>query len=173
MNWIDSAILTIIFLSILISLIEGFTKTVLSLFAWVFSFHIALSYLDKLAVLLTQFIPFTDTRLGLSLIILFNATFAILLWVNYLIVRSIELTELSLADRLFGALLGSMRGCVAITFLVLLAGLSKLPSLDEWHHSSFVFNFQQMAILLCTQLPPNIATQFNFKPVPVTGSPAR
>lgn len=173
MNWIDSAILTIVFLSILTSLIEGFTKTVLSLFAWVLSFHIALSFADKLAVLLTQFIPFIDIRLGLSLIFLFNITFAILLWVNYLFARSVDLAELSLANRLLGALFGSMRGCVAITFLVLLAGLSKIPSLDEWQQSSFIVNFQQVAILLCVQLSPNTATQLNFKPIPITGSKAR
>jgi membrane protein required for colicin V production len=138
---------------------------VLSLFAWVLSFSIALNFFGKLANLLVQLIPFIDVRLGLSLIILFATTFAIMLWVNYLIIRSTDLADLSFIDRMLGLLFGLMRGCVAITFLVLLAGLSKLPALDEWQQSSFILNFQQVAIILCIQLPSNTATQFNFKPI--------
>jgi len=172
MNWIDSTILTITFLSVLISLIEGFTRTVLSLFAWVLSFNIALNFADKLATLLIRLVPHIDIRLGLSFIILFATTLALMLWVNYLIIRSINLAELSLTDRLFSSIFGLMRGCVAITFLVLLAGLSKLPALEAWQQSIFIIHFQQVAMLLCVQLPPNTATQFNFKPIPVTGSQA-
>jgi membrane protein required for colicin V production len=173
MNWIDSTILTIIFLSTLISLIEGFTRTVLSLFAWVLSFYIALNFADKLATLLIQPISYIDIRLGLSFTILFATTLALMLWVNYLLVRSMNLAGLSLVDRLLSSPFGLMRGGVAITALVFLAGLSKLPTLAVWQQSTFIIHFQQVATILYARSPTELATQFSFKPTPVKGSSAR
>lgn len=172
MNGADLTITIIILVSMLMGLAEGFTRTVLSSSAWVLSLGITLNFVDVLVYSLMQWIPFADLRIGMSFIVLFIVTLMITLWSSYLIVRSIGYIKLSVADRIFSLLFGLMRGCVLIIFLVILANLSKLPTLDWWQHSQFITYFQPVVVLLCTQLPTDIAAQFNFNMVPIKGSPS-
>jgi membrane protein required for colicin V production len=162
MNWADLSILVILLLSVLVSLLEGFVRELLSLLAWSISLEIAINFASQLAHLLTRWIPLIDTRLSIALIGLFIFTFFTIAWVNYLIIRSLGYTKLSWTGRLLGIPLGLAKGSIILIFLMLLAGLTRLPTMDWWQESLFIQDFKQIVQLLCRQLPVEVIQQFNF-----------
>jgi membrane protein required for colicin V production len=166
MNWADLGIFSIILLTTLMSLLEGFVREILSLLAWIISLEVAVNFAPPLAYLLVQWIPLMDTRLSIALMGLFVFTFFIIAWVNYLIIRSLGYTKLSWVGRLLGIPLGLAKGSILVIFMLLLAGLTRLPATGWWQESLFIQDFKQVVQLLCRQLPLETAEQFNFGAIP-------
>jgi len=167
MIWTDFSILAILLLSGLASFLHGFVKEVLGLIAWLLSFGVALSFVDKLTNWLTSWIPFSDLRVGIALMTLFLTAFILLSWINYLIINSLATHSLSLPERILGTFFGLLKGGVMITWLIMLAGLTHLPIEAEWWRQSLLIqSFKPIVLVLRHQLPANLAKQFNFDPAP-------
>ncbi|MDY6991775.1 MAG: CvpA family protein [Pseudomonadota bacterium] len=162
MNVADFSIGIFIVTSSVIGLFQGFVKEVLSVLAWMLSLALALAFVKDLAQLLSLFIPFADLQIGIALTTLFFATFIMLLWVNYLIINSLGPTPLSGFERFLGGLFGLIRGGIAIIFLILLAALTQISTMPWWQEALLIQKFKLMAILLCSHLPADMITQFNF-----------
>ena len=64
---------------------------------------------------------------------------------------------------MLGLLFGILRGGAIVTLLILAAGLTPLPKDPWWHDSQFIMHFQELAVWLRTQLPPDIASHFSFE----------
>jgi len=162
MNVADLSIGIFILTSSVIGLFQGFVKEVLSVLAWMLSLALSLFFIKDLAQLLSLFIPFADLQIGIALTTLFFATFVLLLWVNYLIINSLGPTPLSGFERFLGGFFGLIRGAIAIIFLILLAALTQISTMPWWQEALLIQKFKLMAILLCSHLPPDMITQFNF-----------
>jgi len=166
MNWADVSIITLIFLSGMISFFYGFIEELFSFLSWSFSFVITLIFLDEMTGLLTTVISFADLRIGVALLILFFVSLVIFKWIGYLIINSIGPTPLSASERIVGALFGIARGNVIVILLILLAGLTQLPTTAGWQDSLLIHYIKPIVIFLRSELPLNIATEFNFEPPP-------
>lgn len=164
MNWADYSILILILLSAILSYFKGFVKEIFSFLAWLFSFIIALLFFGELASLLTRLIPFFDLRLGLSFIILFLICFVLIGGLNDLILSSIAPTPLSVSERSLGIIFGIAKGGIIVTLLLMLSGLTRFPTTTWWQESVLIHHFKPIIVVLRSQLPSDIATQFNFQP---------
>ena len=127
---IDYIIIGIIAFSILVSLLRGFVREVLSLGSWVVAFIVASQFYPYLATYLTQ-IESMYVRNGTAIAILFVLTLIVGAIVNYVISQLVDKTGLSGTDRVLGAAFGfSARcidcGCVVIFLWILLPILNKL-----------------------------------------------
>lgn len=162
MNWVDYSILAIIGVSVLISLWRGFTKEALSLAGWVIAVWVALTFADRLQVLLEPHISVPSLRLMVAFAILFVATLFIAGLVNYLAVQVIKKTGLSGTDRMVGVFFGVARGCVVVAVLVLVGGMTPMPQDPWWHESQLMHYFQDMAIWLRQFLPADIAKSIQY-----------
>lgn len=162
MNWVDYSILAIIAISVLISLWRGFTKEALSLAGWVIAAWVALTFADKLQVLLEPHIKVPSLRLMVAFAILFIATLFIAAFINYLAVQVIKKTGLSGTDRMIGIFFGVARGCVVVAVLVLVGGMTPVPQDPWWHESQLMHYFQDMAIWLRQFLPAEIAKSIKY-----------
>ena len=167
MTWVDLSIFALIFLSGTLGFSHGFVKAVLSLIAWLFSLGIALSFIDELTHFFVNLIPFSDLRVGLSLILLFITPFIIITWMNYLIINSLGTYPFSGLERTLGMFFGLLRGGLITLLLILLSGLTHLPSEAEWWKESFfIQTFKPIVWILHHQLPDEVAKQFNFDSTP-------
>jgi membrane protein required for colicin V production len=166
MNWADVSIITLIFLSAMISFFYGFIEELFSLLYWSFSFIISLIFLNEMTELLTTVISFMDLRVGVAFIILFFVSFIIFKWISYLIINSIGPTPLATSERMVGVFFGLIRGLIIVILLILLAGLTQLPTKPWWQGSLLISYVEPIVIYLRSQLPLNIATEFNFEPPP-------
>lgn len=134
MNWADWAIIAVVLLSCFIGVKRGFVKEALSLAVWALAFFVAISFHERLAVLLERSIDTPSLRYVVAFGVLFAATLVVGSLVNYLIGELVRVTGLSGTDRLFGAVFGWVRGVfVVLVALVLLGGIFED---DPWWRSS-------------------------------------
>ena len=162
MNWVDYTILAVIGISVVISLLRGFTKEALSLAGWVVAAWVALSFADNLQALLEPHISVPSLRLIIAFAILFIATLFLAGLVNYLAVQVIKKTGLSGTDRMIGIFFGVARGCLVVAVLVLIGGMTPMPQDPWWHESQLLHYFQDIAIWLRQFLPAEIAKSIRY-----------
>ena len=159
---LDMVILGVVLLSALISLVRGFVREAFSLAVWILAFWVSWSFFRDLEVPLRDFIGSPTARLGIAFGILMIVTLALGGLVNYLIIQLVERTGMSGTDRLIGMVFGAARGVLLVAVLVLLAGLTPLPSEDWWMGSTLVAYFQELAFWLLDLLPPELADRFRY-----------
>lgn len=163
MHSVDYIILIFLLLSTLISFFQPLLKEVLSLIAWLVSLFTALLFLESFAnSVLKTAIPYVDLRYATSLILLFIFTFLVTSVVNYLLLNTFGRHKPVLFERFVSILLGSMRGCVMLVLLILIVGLTKLPTFSWWQTSFLLPYFETIAVLLVKLLPTELAQQFNY-----------
>ncbi len=162
MIWVDYVIIGIIALSSVMSLVRGFVREALSLALWILAFWVAFSFFRDLAVHLEPHISVPSARFGTAFAILFLTTLILGALVNFLIAQLVQKTGLSGTDRLLGVLFGAARGVVLVAIMVLLAGLTALPSDAWWQRSQLIPYFQELAMLLRGWLPHDIASNFTY-----------
>ncbi len=162
LNWADYAMLAIIAISVVISLIRGFTKEALSLAGWIAAAWIGLTYANNFQPYLQDYIEVPSIRYLVSMISLFIVSLFIAAFINSLVSQLVKKTGLSGTDRMIGVLFGVARGCVVIAILVMVGGMTALPSDPWWQQSHFIHYFEQMAVYIRDMLPADFATNINF-----------
>lgn len=158
MTSFDYIVLTTLGVSALLGLVRGLIKEVLSLFAYVFAFVIAIWWGPTVSAWL---LAWFDNAL-LRTVAGYGSVFIIVLLlvglVNMTLAALIKKTGLTPADHGLGALFGLLRGILLILTLVGLAGYTELPQESWWVDarlsSAAVKSVQQIKQLL----PPSLAS---------------
>lgn len=162
MNWADYAITGVILSSSVASIMRGFIKNFLSLISWVISIWVALVFHTSIATLLIDYITIRSIRLFMSFFTLFAVILILMVSINNLISRLVKNTILMEIDRSLGAIFGLFRGIAIVTILVLLAGITAIPSENWWQHSLLIRYFEHMAIWVKSFFPNDIAKYVKF-----------
>ena len=135
---IDYIIIGIIAFSILVSLLRGFVREVLSLGSWVVAFIVASQFHPYLAAYLTQ-IESMYIRNGTAIGILFVLTLIVGAIVNYVISQLVDKTGLSGTDRVLGAIFGLVRGALIVAALLFFMDtFTNFEQTDWWKESQLI-----------------------------------
>src|ERR1051325_8443990 len=153
MTSFDYAVLAIVGLSILLSMMRGFVREILSLASWVAAFFVAKIYTLELAPLLPQAIPSQPLRLLAAFLILFLATLLVTSLLAIALSHIFKHLGLSWIDRFLGAFFGVARGLVIVCVLVLLAGLTSLPQDVRWRNAMFSAPLEAMVMSVLSWFP--------------------
>ncbi len=162
MTWIDYAVLAIIGVSVLLSVIHGFVRELLSLASWVSAFLVAQYFASQVAALLPAAVPNESLRLlagflAVFLIVLLAATL-LAIAISSLIKRA----GLGAADRLLGAVFGLVRGVAVVMVIVLLAGLTALPTTPAWRQAMTSAPLEALANTVKVWLPSDLSKHINY-----------
>lgn len=162
MSWVDLIIIAIIIISALISLVRGFVKESLSLASWILAGFIALRYFTPLADLLEPYIESPTIRTGSGFAILFVCSLIVGAIINFMASQLVTKTGLTGTDKSLGVVFGGARGVLIVTMLVLLAGLTPMPTEPWWNDSSMIEYFSGMANWIKDILPQDVANRFSL-----------
>ena len=162
MSWVDLIIIAVVVVSALISLVRGFVKESISLASWVLAGFIALRYFTPLSELLEPYIESPTIRTGSGFAILFVCSLIVGAIINFMASQLVTKTGLSGTDKSLGVVFGAARGILIVIILVLLAGLTPMPSESWWKESTMIEYFANMASWIKDILPDDIAGKFSL-----------
>lgn len=152
---IDYIIIAIIVFSILVSLLRGFVREVLSLASWIIAFFVASQFYPYLAAYLTQ-IESPYLRNGTAIGLLFIATLIVGAIVNYIFGQLVDKTGLSGTDRVLGACFGFLRGVLIVAALLFFMDtFTSFSQTDWWKESKLVPHFGFVVEWFFQQLQAN------------------
>jgi len=161
LGWPDIFIAGAIFLSIIIGLLRGLIKESISLVTWVIAIILAVVFSPRLA----EYMTFTSVAFIRTVAAFFSIFISAVLIgsiLNFFIGKIIRKTPFSSPDRVLGAVFGLLRGVVVVTIMVLLAGLTPVPTSSWWQQSFSIEKFQVLAIWVKHRLPEEHAEPFKF-----------
>ena len=160
----DYAVLVIVGLSLLIGLLRGAVKEVLSLAGWVAAFLVANAFAGYLAVNLTPLTSNPALRTVAAYGVLFFATLLLFMLLKIAFSELIKAMGLGGVDRLLGLFVGAARGVLIVLITVLAAGMTTLPQEPFWRSAVSAAWFEILAVTVRPWLPGEIARRINFHP---------
>lgn len=152
MNRLDWLLLSYLLIAMLLGFWRGLVKEAFILLTWLISVGIALIFMPKLSHLLTHLITFPNVRLIVSLLTLFFISMILFGWFGDLVVQSMRLNRLSLAEHSLGMIFGGVRGLVSLAFIIILGSMTQLTEISDWNQSLFIQYIGQAAQLLISLL---------------------
>lgn len=159
----DMIALGLMVISILISLVRGFVKELISVISWVLAAWLSVRHSQALS----NYITFTEVQ-SLRVFLAFLIIFVVIVFLgatfNFIIGQFVRKTPFSAADRILGVVFGAVRGVLILSILVLLGGLTPLPRDKWWQQSYAIARVQKISIWMQGFLPEEIAHYFSFSP---------
>ncbi len=162
MTSFDYVFLAIIGLSVLISIMRGFIREVLSLAGWVIAFVVARTYCLELAQMLPEAIPGEPLRLLAAFLILFLAVLLVTSLLTIALSMLFRQVGLDWLDRMLGALFGLARGGIIAIVLVLIGGLTNLPQDPRWRNAMFSAPLEAVVMSMLMWFPADIAKHVKY-----------
>ncbi|WP_235013465.1 MULTISPECIES: CvpA family protein [Spiribacter] len=135
LNWLDLAFIGVIALSVVIGVIRGFVREVISVLVWVAAFWVGVRYSAQVGDYLSPWLASSMLRLVAGFAGLFILTLLVGALVSFLARMLVGRTGLSGTDRLLGVVFGALRGLLLIGVVVLGAGLTAVPNETWWRES--------------------------------------
>ena len=163
MTVFDYAVILIIGLSVMLSIIRGAVREVLSLAAWVLAFWAAQTYTVDIAGLLPNNITNQSLRLMTGFALVFLTVLVVMSLVAILCSKLVKASGLSVADRSLGAVFGLARGFLIVLILVLLGGLTSLPKQPLWKNALFSPRLEALAASVKIWLPENFSKHISYR----------
>ncbi|AHG73074.1 CvpA family protein [Mannheimia bovis] len=158
---VDLIIIGIIAFSVLVSLWRGFTNEALSLLGWVIAFFVASSFYPYLSGYFTQinsvYLQNSEfLRNGLAAAILFILTLIVCGVINGLLGKVIDLSGLSITDRILGGAFGALRGILIVSaILFFLDTFTQASQTELWKSSLLIPHFDFIVKWFFEQLQTN------------------
>ena len=162
MNWVDGAVIGIVLISVLVSVLRGFVREVLSLLAWIVAFWVASAYAVPVSELLASYVTIESARVVLAFVGVLIVTLIAVGIINHLIGTLLDKTGLSGTDRLLGAVFGLARGAAIVLVLVLFGGLTKFPADPWWQEAQSLPPFETAALHVISVMPSDLARYFSY-----------
>lgn len=156
-NSLDWAIIIVIAVSMMISLVRGFLREVISLATWATAVWVSLHYTDQVSVVLSGMITSPVLCTLMSIALLFFATLIAGVFLNVLIGGVMLRSKLSVADRFLGVAFGATRGILLVTLVTLVGSLSMFSEAIWWQQAELMPYFERNAAWIAQYLPERIS----------------
>lgn len=157
----DYAVIAILLISIIVSVLRGLVREILSLIGWVAAFVVASLFAADFAPALSV-LPSPLLRVAVAFMLILIAMALAMAVVNWGLMKAIETAGLQLADRGLGGLFGLARGIVIVLALVLVAGMTPLPRMAFWKEALFSPLAETAVTTLRPWLPDSVADKVKF-----------
>jgi len=162
MTAFDFFVIGIVGLSALTAYLRGFVRVAASLAAWVIGLIAALRFSDALGAMLPSFGEAPATRYVVAFVLILIGVLIVGALVGFALSRAVRAMGLGFLDRFLGAIFGVARGLVITVLLVLLAGLTALPTKNWWQNALLSPPLTTAALSLRPWLPKVWAEHLDY-----------
>src|SRR5262245_33877920 len=162
MTGFDYAVLIVMGLSVLVSVVRGALREVVSLASWVASGYVAVRLAPSVAGLFPSVVTSPEVRVAAAFIVVLVICLLVFSMMTLLLTKLIAKAGLNGTDRTLGAVFGVVRGVVILVLLVLLAGLTPLPREPVWRNAMFSPPLEALALYARGYLPQRFAEHIRF-----------
>lgn len=162
MTSFDYTVLIIIGVSIVISMMRGAVREMLSIIGWFAAFYVAKTYATQLIPLLPQNIPNDQLRVLAAFLILFLGVLLVVALLSIALSSMINKIGLSWLNRFFGALFGFAKGLFIVCVLVFLAGLTSIPQDNRWTNAMFSSPLEALIKVALPWMPQTVAKHIKY-----------
>ena len=121
--------------SVLVGVLRGLVREVVSLLSWIAALLIASAWCDPLAALLPEVIPGNTVRLVVAFIALFIGVKLLAMLLGMTLEALLVASGMVVVDRGLGSLFGLARGAVIVLAAVLVCGTTALPQQAFWKNA--------------------------------------
>lgn len=163
MTAFDYAVLGVIAVSVVFGLWRGMIGEVLALAAWVVAFLVARVWADSLAVAFAGTIAQPGMRLVAAYVAIFIGVLLVFAIGRRLLSMLVRAVGLGVLDRLLGASFGVLRGLVVVLLVVMLAGLTPLPTAAWWREAVLAPPLETAVIAAKPWLPQELAKRIKYR----------
>lgn len=157
---LDIVFIVILVVSILLGLLRGAVREVLSLFGLAAAIYLAFKFSDMIAKdYVSQFFEQPRISYVISFVLIIVGTIFAIALVNLLISQLLKASGLSFFNRILGLVFGALRGTVICSILVMV--LSFIPGVSQekwWTESSFAPFFKTIAGKAMGYMPKDVAS---------------
>ena len=161
MTIFDYVFLLILAVSMVISVIRGLVREVLSLASWIGAFIIAKYGAPVVSGWMSGLIEHPKMRIAFSFVLVMVAVVLLFSFLSLQIVKIVKMTGLSSTDRALGAFFGLARGVLVGVVLVLVLSLTPLPRESWWRNAFFRYPLETMASWMQPRLPETVQERMN------------
>lgn len=137
MTGFDFVVIAILGISVILGLVRGLLKEVLSLVAYACAFLAAIWWGPMASEWLSRWIDQPFIKMAVAYFSVFVLVLMTIGLFNMMLSALISRTGLTPADHGLGALFGLVRGCLFVLILVTLAGFTPLPKETWWTQAMF------------------------------------
>lgn len=162
MTGFDYAVLTVLGLSLLLALLRGVVRELVSLAGWFAAVALSLLFTQTIADMLPKSLGSFLASL-LAFLGIFIAVWILSGFIGLLLSKLVKAAGLGWADRLLGALLGLIRGAVIVLVVVMLAGLTPLPREPFWRNAMLSAPLETALVALKPWLPEALAQHIRYR----------
>ncbi len=128
LNWVDMGLLALLVSMIVVGSRKGLVRELMAFFIFAAALIVSIRYIDQVAVKVQEEIGMTGLSSALlSFLIVMGASYAVFKLLGVVFYRVAHLQELGPKDRFGGALVGALRGWLALSLLIFLTFLAPLP----------------------------------------------
>lgn len=162
MTALDYFVIAVVVLSVVISLVRGAVREVLSVASWVVAIFLAFEFSGVVATYMPASVSSPTVRSAAAFVATLLVSLLVLALVSMLITRLIKQSPLSGVDRLLGALIGLVRAAVILTVLTLIAGFTAIPKEAFWREAKSRGPLETLAVIARGYLPKTVAARFHY-----------
>ena len=162
MTLFDYTVLVIIGLSVLVSVVRGFTREAMSLAGWVIAFFAASALSGVASEWFAPLIKDGSLRVLAGFVLVFVVTLVLASVAAIVASRLLKKAGLGLEDRLLGGFFGLARGLLIVLVLVLVSGLTALPRQPVWSDAILSPPLEALAAAMKPWLPQAVARYLSY-----------
>lgn len=156
MTGFDFVLLAILAISVVLGLLRGLLKEVLSLVAYASAFLAAIWWGPTVSDWFAQWISQPFVSMALAYLGVFIAVLLSIGFINMALSALLSKTGLTPADHGLGAMFGLLRGVLFVLILVILAGYTPLPEEPWWKNAMFSKQVVGVVQQIKLRLPPPV-----------------
>ncbi|MDP8568633.1 CvpA family protein [Methylophilus aquaticus] len=167
MTIFDYIVLGIIGFTILLGLMRGAVREILSMLGWMLAFYLANKFNADVIRYLPDEVPTESIKVMAAFVLIFLAVLLLSSLLALLLTGLLKAVGLGGLNRLLGAFTGALRGLLFVCVLVMLTGMTDIPRDARWTNAMLSAPLEALVIRLLPLLPSNIAAHVHLEHQPV------